>query len=196
MAALHKTDSDLNKAIEDEAAAREAADADLARDISQNEQDIAAIKDVFKHSEFDDAFYFTDSNKNVVAYVDKTGVHAVNIWFGSDTGAEAHGPIRDLISTIEALLLADSNINDMLSNHEGRIDELETWRPEAENADVQLGKRIDKVAEDLVTESSKRDTDDKAINKRIDDLDDKVDTEIERAKGVEEGLQTQVSENK
>lgn len=196
LAALHKTDSDLNKAIEDEAAAREAADADLARDISQNEQDIAAIKDVFKHSEFDDAFYFTDSNKNVVAYVDKTGVHAVNIWFGSDTGAEAHGPIRDLISTIEALLLADSNINDMLSNHEGRIDELETWRPEAENADVQLGKRIDKVAEDLVTESSKRDTDDKAINKRIDDLDDKVDNEIERATGIEEGLQTQVSENK
>lgn len=196
LAALHKTDSDLNKAIEDEAAAREAADADLARDISQNEQDIAAIKDVFKHSEFDDAFYFTDSNKNVVAYVDKTGVHAVNIWFGSDTGTEAHGPIRDLISTIEALLLADSNINDMLSNHEGRIDELEIWRPEAENADVQLGKRIDKVAEDLATETSKRDIDDKAINKRIDNLDDKVDSEIERAKGVEEGLQTQISENK
>lgn len=196
LADIHQTGSDLNDAIAAEAKARENADLDLAADISQNEQDIAAIKDVFKHSEFDDAFYFTDSNKNVVAYVDKTGVHAVNIWFGSDTGAEAHGPIRDLISTIEALLLADSNINDMLSNHEGRIDELETWRPEAENADVQLGKRIDKVAEDLVTESSKRDTDDKAINKRIDDLDDKVDNEIERATGIEEGLQTQVSENK
>lgn len=196
LAALHKTDSDLNKAIEDEAAAREAADADLARDISTNEQDIAAIKAVFNHNEFNDTFYFVDTNKNVVAYVDKNGIHAVNVWFGSDTGAEAHGPIRDLISTIEALLLADSNINDMLSNHEGRIDELETWRPEAENADVQLGKRIDKVAEDLAAETSKRDTDDRAINKRIDDLDDKVDNEIERAKGVEEGLQTQVSENK
>lgn len=196
LADIHQTESDLNDAIAAEAKAREDADLYLAADISQNEQDIAAIKDVFKHSEFDDAFYFTDSNKNVVAYVDKTGVHAVNIWFGSDTGTEAHGPIRDLISTIEALLLADSNINDMLSNHEGRIDELETWRPEAENADVQLGKRIDKVAEDLATETSKRDTDDKAINKRIDDLDDKVDNEIERAKGVEESLQTQVSENK
>ena len=126
LADIHQTESDLNDAIAAEAKARADADLDLAADISQNEQDIAAIKDVFKHSEFDDAFYFTDSNKNVVAYVDKTGVHAVNIWFGSDTGAEAHGPIRDLISTIEALLLADSNINDMLSNHEGRIDGLDS----------------------------------------------------------------------
>ena len=132
LAALHKTDSDLNKTIEDEVAAREAADADLARDISTNEQDIAAIKAVFNHNEFNDTFYFVDANKNVVAYVDKNGIHAVNVWFGSNTGSEAHGPIRDLISTIEALLLADENINNMLGNHEERIDSLEVWRPEVE----------------------------------------------------------------
>ena len=195
LAALHKTDSDLNKAIEDEAAAREAADADLARDISTNEQDIAAIKAVFNHNEFNDTFYFVDANKNVVAYVDKNGIHAVNVWFGSDTGSEAHGPIRDLISTIEALLLADENINNMLGNHEERIDSLEVWRPEAEQADVNLGNRITKVANDLSDEASKRDADDKAINQRIDDLDDKVDAEIERAKEAESDLQTQISEN-
>lgn len=196
LAALHKTDSDLNKAIEDEAAAREAADADLARDISTNEQDIAAIKAVFNHNEFNDTFYFVDANKNVVAYVDKNGIHAVNVWFGSNTGSEAHGPIRDLISTIEALLLADENINNMLGNHEERIDSLEVWRPEAEQADVNLGNRITKVANDLSNEASKRDADDKAINQRIDDLDDKVDAEIERATNIEEDLQRQISENK
>lgn len=195
LAALHKTDSDLNKAIEDEAAAREAADADLVRDISTNEQDIAAIKAVFNHNEFNDTFYFVDANKNVVAYVDKNGIHAVNVWFGSNTGSEAHGPIRDLISTVEALLLADENINNMLGNHEERIDSLEVWRPEAEQADVNLGNRITKVANDLSDEASKRDADDKAINQRIDDLDDKVDAEIDRAKEVESDLQTQISEN-
>lgn len=176
----------------------------LQTDMTEANSQIQAIKNSLVNIDASDrdTLYILDGASdnpeecNVVAYVDKTGVHAVNIWFGSDTGAEAHGPIRDLISTIEALLLADSNINDMLSNHEGRVDELEKWRPEAENADVQLGQQISKVADDLAIESSKRDTDDKAINKRIDDLDDKVDNEIERAKGAEAGLQTQISENK
>lgn len=195
LAALHKADSDLNKAIEDEAAAREAADADLARDISTNEQDIAAIKAVFNHSEFNDTFYFVDANKNVVAYVDKNGVHAVNVWFGSSTGSDAHGPIRDLISTVEALLLADTNINNVLTNHEGRVNELEVWRPEAEKADVNLGNQITKVANDLSNEASKRDADDKAINQRIDTTNTNLDNEIKRAKAAEEDLQAQVSEN-
>lgn len=109
----------------------------------------------------DNALFIVDNNDNVVGYFDELGLHAINMWVGSDMEPtkgvyNVHSQITDLNSTlsteIDRSLKLDAEHSDRLNTIEGRlnnvsnvmdfvgvyqtIQERDTKNPKPNNGDV------------------------------------------------------------
>lgn len=101
----------IKTAVDAEAETREAADNALSSRITDNEEYINSLNEVFNILQYDDKIFFIDktADQNVVAYIDASGIHSVNLTVGNKNQEQ-----YKLYETLISLLDEDVKLNNLI----------------------------------------------------------------------------------
>lgn len=186
--AIQDLNTDLSKKIQDEADTRQAKDAEgIAYIDSKNNERIAAegvlsnragaleeratkleTKTVNLNSnEYTDSLFIIDKEENVVAYIDGSGLHAIDV-FVDDKGDNGNVTVADL------------------RNIKGRVVDLETWKNSAVTSINNHGNRI--TIQEQVTGETAVPT--KSHKTRLDDLETYVGSSGTNSTSLDKRLET------
>ena len=205
---------DLNsKNLSDEINNRTEADNSLQQKIGENTNAISAqaIANATQDSRLDslesntknfdgkdsDAFYIIDSNNNTVAYINNTGIHAINFYSGKGSSViDINSSFSDLYAKFSALdteqqeetsnrIAADNTLSGQIANLTSSVNsEIGSLKAK----DEALQKSITTNSTNITTETKNRQDEDKKLQDAI----STINTEISGLKGVDSSYNARI----